>query len=100
MPIRRLELFEDEWRLLVDLIAGFKLSHYHPVRLAEAMRGLLRNGLVEEVPNGTRVTSFGYRVRADQPGYVSGGPRVWYGVMESDEPTQARSAESDADPPA
>jgi hypothetical protein len=47
-------IFENEWRLLVDLVAGFKLAHYDPLELDAAMQGLIRNGLVEEVRNGTR----------------------------------------------
>lgn len=86
--VRKLIIEEEEWRLLVDLIAGFDVTRYHPVRLDLAMQGLIRNGLVQEVRNATRVTKLGYRVRADEPRYVAGSPRVWYGVTEADAPPE------------
>jgi hypothetical protein len=87
-PVQSLKISEDEWRLLVDLIAGFDATRYHPVRLDMAMQGLIQSGLLEEVRNGTRVTKLGYRVRADGPRYVPGGPRVWCGVVEPEDPRE------------
>lgn len=87
-PVQSLKISEDEWRLLVDLIAGFDATRYHPVRLDMAMQGLIQSGLLEEVRNGTRVTKLGYRVRADGPRYVPGGPRVWCGGVEREDPRE------------
>lgn len=79
MAIRRLTIFEDEWRLLVDLVCGFNLADYDPDELQLATAGLLRMRLLEEVPNGLRVTALGHRVKIDSPPYVYGVPRVWFG---------------------
>lgn len=100
MAIRRLTILEEEWRLLVDLIAGFNLAHYHPVKFDQALEGLLRIGLVEEVRHGTRVTSLGYRVRAAAPLYALGEPRIWYGVDEPDAAGDRPGSESGSGPPA
>ncbi|AMV16967.1 hypothetical protein [Planctomyces sp. SH-PL14] len=86
MAIQRITILEEEWRLLVDLIAGFNLAHYHPVKFDLALAGLLRSGLVEEVPQGTRVSRLGYQVRKAAPLYALGEPRIWYGVEEPDVP--------------
>lgn len=84
MSIRRLAIFEDEWRLLVDLVTGFSHDRCHPMRFEMAAKGLIRIGLVEEVSNGIRVTQLGQQMRASCPPYGYGGPRVWAGVVEAD----------------
>lgn len=84
--VQSLKITENEWRLLVDLIAGFDATRYHPIRIDTAMQGLMQSGLVEEVRNGTRITKLGYRVRADGARFLPGGPRVWCGVVEPQNP--------------
>ncbi|AMV16460.1 hypothetical protein [Planctomyces sp. SH-PL14] len=84
MSMRRLAIFEDEWRLLVDLVTGFSHDRCHPMRFELAVKGLMRVGLVEEVSNGVRVTQLGRQVRASCPPFGYGGPRVWAGVVEAD----------------
>lgn len=93
-------MVEEEWRLLVDLIAGFKLAAYHPVTLDMAMQGLIQKGLVEEVRNGTWVTSLGYRVRGDAPPFVPGGERIWADRDDLQEPLGDPGPESGFCPPA
>lgn len=94
MSIRRLAIIEEEWRLLVDLVAGFDHRRYESAELRRAMAGLERAGLVQEVRNGFRVTELGRRVRADAPAFGHGAPRVWIGqheVADSSSETVAKS---------
>ena len=73
--MRPLRIFEDEWRLLVDLVEGFRVEQYDVEDLA--LEGLLRMRLVHETPQAFVVTELGRRVRAAEPPYIPGAPRVW-----------------------
>ncbi|AMV19621.1 hypothetical protein VT03_17125 [Planctomyces sp. SH-PL14] len=64
------------------------------------MDGLERAGLIEEVPNGYRVTELGRRVRAEMPAFGHGGPRVWTGLAELPALPAELIAENDRSPPA
>lgn len=74
---------ENEWRLLVDLVDGFHVEQYDTEALAIGIQGLQRMRLVEENPNGFRVTALGQRVRAAEPPYTFQAPRVWFDRDES-----------------
>jgi hypothetical protein len=75
--LRRVTIFEDEWRLLVELVDGVQSAEYDLAGLGLATEGLLHVGLVEATTRGLRPTGLGRQIRADAPAYVAGGPRVW-----------------------
>ncbi|AMV19583.1 hypothetical protein [Planctomyces sp. SH-PL14] len=83
--MRRITMSEGEWRLLVDLVDGFRRSDYDPDDLELATHELVRVGLLERTERGVEVSELGRRVRADAPAFSRGAPRVWVG---EDKPTK------------
>lgn len=99
MVTRRLTLSEGEWRLLVDLVDGFRRSDYDPDDLELATHQLIHLGLVERTPRGIEVSELGRRVRADAPAFGHGGPRVWSGPAELPQNVSQTEEEPASGPP-
>lgn len=100
MVTRRVTMSEGEWRLLVDLVDGFRRSDYDSDDLELATHQLIQLGLVERTPRGIEVSELGHRVRADTPAFGHGGPRVWSGPAELPQSVSETEEEPAFVPPA
>lgn len=96
--MRRLKVSESEWRLLVDLVDGFRRSDYDPDDLQLTTHRLVQLGLIERTQRGIEVSELGHRVRTDAPAFSHGGPRVWTGPAELHQPISETEEEAVSQP--
>ena len=94
--MRRITMSEEGWRLLVDLVDGFRGDEYDPEDLELGIRELMRLGLLKRTPGGPEVSKLGHQVRADGPS----GSRVQSGPAELPQPGSRTAEEPPAKPPA